>query len=61
MHVLILGGTMFLGRHLVDAALALGHRVTLFNRGKSAPGMYPELTTLFGDALPGPQGGASPA
>lgn len=37
MDLLIIGGTKFLGPHLVDAALAGGHRVTLFNRGKNAP------------------------
>ncbi|HEV3140798.1 MAG TPA: NAD-dependent epimerase/dehydratase family protein [Vicinamibacterales bacterium] len=37
MQLLILGGTKFLGPHLVDAALAAGHEVTLFNRGKNAP------------------------
>jgi 2'-hydroxyisoflavone reductase len=34
MKLLILGGTIFLGRHLVEAALARGHEVTLFNRGQ---------------------------
>ena len=34
MKILILGGTAFLGRHLVDAALAGGHEVTVFNRGR---------------------------
>src|SRR5262245_7087585 len=34
MDVLVLGGTIFLGRHLTDAALARGHRVTIFHRGK---------------------------
>jgi 2'-hydroxyisoflavone reductase len=34
MDVLILGGTIFLGRHLIDAALARGHRVTIFHRGQ---------------------------
>src|SRR3954471_10295577 len=33
MKILVLGGTAFLGRHLVDAALARGHEVTVFNRG----------------------------
>lgn len=33
MDLLVLGGTLFLGRHVVEAALARGHRVTLFNRG----------------------------
>ena len=36
MDILILGGTGFLGRHLVEAALGRGHRVTLFNRGIKA-------------------------
>lgn len=35
MKLLVIGGTRFLGRHLVDAALARGDRVTLFNRGRS--------------------------
>jgi len=38
--ILFLGGTGFLGPHQVDYALARGHRVTLFNRGQSAPGLY---------------------
>lgn len=49
MNILILGGTRFLGRHLVDAALARGHSVTLFNRGKSNPGLYPQIETILGD------------
>jgi 2'-hydroxyisoflavone reductase len=38
--MLFLGGTGFIGRHQVEYALARGHRVTLFNRGKSAPGLF---------------------
>jgi 2'-hydroxyisoflavone reductase len=38
--LLILGGTGFLGPHQVERALARGHRITLFNRGRSAPGLY---------------------
>ncbi len=37
MDILILGGTRFVGRHLAEAALGRGHRVTLFNRGQSDP------------------------
>ncbi len=37
MKILILGGTVFLGRHLVAAALARGHELTLFHRGRSNP------------------------
>jgi len=49
MKILILGGTKFLGRHLVDAALAHGHEVTLFNRGKTDPNLFPNLETIIGD------------
>ena len=34
MRLLIIGGTRFLGRHLVDAALKRGDQVTIFNRGQ---------------------------
>jgi 2'-hydroxyisoflavone reductase len=49
MRILIIGGTRFLGRHLVDSALARRHEVTLFNRGKSNPGLFPQLETITGD------------
>ena len=49
MKILILGGTRFLGRHLVEAALARGHTITLFNRGKSNPGLFPQIETITGD------------
>lgn len=49
MDILVLGGTVYLGRHMVDAALARGHRVTLFNRGRSQPNLYPEVEKLVGD------------
>ncbi len=49
MNLLILGGTRFLGRHLVEAALGRGHRVTLFNRGKSNPGLFPQVEELRGE------------
>ncbi len=35
MRILILGGSKFLGPHLIDAALARSHRVTVFNRGRA--------------------------
>jgi 2'-hydroxyisoflavone reductase len=47
--ILILGGTKFLGRHLVGAAVARRHEVTLFNRGQTNPKLFPELETLVGD------------
>ncbi|HET7271705.1 MAG TPA: NAD-dependent epimerase/dehydratase family protein [Rubrobacter sp.] len=49
MDLLILGGTGFLGRHLVEAALGDGHRVTLFNRGIRNPGLFPEAESIRGD------------
>jgi len=49
MKLLILGGTVFLGRYLVEAALARGHEITLFNRGQHSPALYPEVEKLRGD------------
>jgi 2'-hydroxyisoflavone reductase len=47
--LLVLGGTGFLGPHVVQAATRRGHEVTLFNRGKTNPGMFPQLEKLVGD------------
>src|SRR5918997_352205 len=49
MRLLILGGTLFLGRHLAQQALARGHELTLFNRGRTAPELFPEAEQLRGD------------
>lgn len=49
MTILILGGTGFLGPHIVEAALARKHTVTLFNRGKTNPKLFPDLEKLTGD------------
>jgi len=49
MKILIIGGTRFLGRHLVESALARGHEVTLFNRGKSNPDLFDQIQTIRGD------------
>jgi 2'-hydroxyisoflavone reductase len=49
MDLLILGGTRFLGRYLVEAAQEEGHGVTLFNRGLSGPDLFPEVETIKGD------------
>lgn len=49
MKILILGGTVFLGRALVEAAVARGHAITLFNRGRSNPDLFPEVEKLSGD------------
>ncbi|MGH3027956.1 MAG: NAD-dependent epimerase/dehydratase family protein [Gaiellaceae bacterium] len=53
MRILILGGTLFVGRHLVEAALERGHEVTLFNRGQTGPDLYPGVETLHGDRAAG--------
>jgi len=47
--LLILGGTTFLGRHLVEAALERRHVVTLFNRGRTNPGLFPQVERIIGD------------
>lgn len=49
MDLLILGGTRFLGLHLARAAVERGHRITLFNRGKSTPGLFPDAEELRGE------------
>jgi len=47
--LLVIGGTVFLGRHLVDAALQAGHEVTLFTRGEHNPDLFPEAEKLRGN------------
>ncbi len=47
--VLVLGGTAFLGPPIVDGLVAAGHTVTLFNRGKTNPKLFPTLEKLIGD------------
>lgn len=49
MKALVLGGTQFVGRHIVGALLAAGHEVSIFSRGKTNPGLFPEATHLTGD------------
>jgi 2'-hydroxyisoflavone reductase len=56
MQLLILGGTVFLGRAIVEAALAEGHEVTLFTRGKHGPELFPGVERLTGDRTAGPEG-----
>lgn len=46
--ILVLGGTNFVGPAVVDAALARGHEVTLFNRGVTRPHLFPALEKLRG-------------
>lgn len=49
MRLLVLGGTSFVGRHLVLAARAAGLDVTLFNRGQTNPGLFADLEHITGD------------
>jgi 2'-hydroxyisoflavone reductase len=46
--LLVLGGTKNLGRHVVEAALRDGHEVTLFNRGRTNPSLFPSVLRLTG-------------
>ncbi|MDE2793876.1 MAG: NAD-dependent epimerase/dehydratase family protein [Gemmatimonadota bacterium] len=47
--ILILGGTGFIGPHQVEYALARGHEVTLFNRGRTNTHLFPDVEKLVGD------------
>lgn len=49
MKILVLGGTRFVGRHIVELALARGHAISLFNRGISNPELFPQVESLRGD------------
>ena len=49
LRILILGGTRFLGVAQVQYALARGHTVTLFNRGRTNTHLFPEVEKLRGD------------
>lgn len=49
MKLLVLGGTQFVGRALVEAALEAGDELTLFHRGRTNPGLFPEAEHVLGD------------
>jgi nucleoside-diphosphate-sugar epimerase len=49
MRLLVLGGTAFVGRAIVEDALRTGAEVTLFGRGKTGADLFPGLTRLIGD------------
>lgn len=49
MNILVIGGTSFVGRHIVEAAIRNGHQITLFNRGISNPHIFPNLVHIMGD------------
>ncbi len=53
MRVLVIGGTRFVGRYIVHAALARGHQVVLFNRGRTHPELFPEAVKVHGDRKAG--------
>lgn len=49
MEILVIGGTRFVGRHFVKAALDAGHELTVFHRGETNPGLFDEVEEVFGD------------
>lgn len=49
LRVLVLGGTGFIGPHLVRALLARGHKVTIFNRGRTNADLFPTVEKVLGD------------
>lgn len=49
MRVLVVGGTRFVGRHLVEAAIAAGHDVTLLHRGRSGSDLFPQADHRLAD------------
>ncbi len=59
LRILILGGTGFIGPWQVEAARTRGHEVTLFNRGKTRPDLFPDIEHLVGDRDPDKDDGLS--
>lgn len=49
MRLLVLGGTRFVGRAFVEEALAAGHEITLLNRGKTRPDLFPDVEKVRSD------------
>src|SRR5258705_7015344 len=49
MRMLVVGGTRFVGRHLVAGALAAGHEVTLLHRGRTGADLFPEAEHRLAD------------
>lgn len=47
--LLILGGTGLLGPQVIESARARGHQIAMFNRGRTAPGLFPDVEHLEGD------------
>jgi len=59
MKVLVLGGTQFIGRHIVETLLATGHKVSILTRGKSPDELPHEVERLRGDRDQGARGVAA--
>lgn len=51
LNILFMGGTGFIGPHMVRAVAALGHKMTLFNRGKTNPDLFEGIELIKGDRL----------
>jgi 2'-hydroxyisoflavone reductase len=49
LRILVMGGTRFIGRHFVQSAVRRGHSVTLFHRGRTGAGLFPECINFIGD------------
>lgn len=49
MDILVLGGTSFVGRAVVELALSQGHRLTLFSRGRTGGELFPDVERRTGD------------
>jgi len=49
MRILVFGGTIFAGRHIVEALLDRGHEPVLFHRGKSGAELFPGVERILGD------------
>jgi 2'-hydroxyisoflavone reductase len=49
MKILILGGTRFIGLHMTSLALARGHTLTFFNRGRTHTDRFPQVERIQGD------------
>ncbi|MCM2416312.1 NAD-dependent epimerase/dehydratase family protein [Streptomyces sp. RKAG290] len=49
MRILVLGGTSFVGRAVVNDALRTGAEVTLFGRGRTGPELFPNVPRRIGD------------
>jgi 2'-hydroxyisoflavone reductase len=49
MRILVIGGTRFVGRHLVGQAIERGHDVTIFHRGVTGAELFPDVEHRFGD------------